>query len=74
MWNTILSGKEEIRTTTLTYFERGSNFQRPAQRIETHKFYKLRPEGHRLLKRKQTRILAQQKNKNASLINKEDIS
>ena len=47
-WNTILSGKEEIRTTTLTFFKGGSNSQRPSQRIETHEFYKPQPARHRL--------------------------
>lgn len=63
----------EIRTTTSTFFERGSNSQRPAQRIETREFYKPQPAEHRLLERKRTRKLAQWNNKNASLITKEDI-
>ena len=56
-----------------TFFKRGSISQRLAQRIETHGSYKLRPAGHRLLERKQTRKLAQRKKKNASFINREDI-
>lgn len=72
-WTAILTGKEEIRTTTSTFFKRGSISQRPAQRIETHGSYKPRTAGHRLLERKRTRKLAQRKNKNASFVNKEDI-
>ena len=49
------------------------NPQRPAQGIGTRKFYKQQPAGYRLLERKRTRKLAQRNNKNASLINKEDI-
>ena len=55
------------------FFERGSNPQRPAQAIGTREFYKPQPAGYRLLERKRTRKLAQRNNKNASLINKEDI-